>query len=140
MYQRTIIIGHLGRDPELRYTQTGQAVTNFSVATNRKWKGNNGVPREETTWFQVSAWGNLAEICNQYLSKGRQVLVEGRLNSEKGEPRVWQDRSGDYRASYDLVADTVRFLGGGREEEAEVGPAFTGDSSRPVHPEDSIPF
>ena len=77
MYQKVIIVGHLGGDPEMRYTPSVKPVTNFSVATSRKWTGADGEQREDTTWFKVAAWGKLAEVCNQYLAKGRQVLVEG---------------------------------------------------------------
>ena len=114
MYQRLIIVGNLGNDPELRYTPSGQAVTNLSVATNRKWTGNDGQTHEETVWFRVSVWGKQAEICNQYLSKGRQILCEGRLtpDRENGGPRVWQAQDGKWRASYEMMADIVRFLGG----------------------------
>ena len=76
MYQKVIIVGNLGGDPELRYTPQGDPVTSFSVATNRRWTGRDGQPGEETCWFRVSVWGKQAESCNQYLSKGRQVLVE----------------------------------------------------------------
>jgi len=91
MYQKIIIMGNLGNDPEMRYTPQGKPVTNFSVATNRKWTNADGTPGEETIWFRVSAWGKLGEVCNQYLSKGRQVFVEGRLrpDPETGAPRIW---------------------------------------------------
>ena len=82
MYQKVIIMGNLGRDPEMRYTPQGTPVTNFSVATSYKWTGADGTPNEETTWFRVSAWGRMAEVCNEYLSKGRQVFVEGRLRPD----------------------------------------------------------
>jgi len=113
MYQKVIIVGNLGGDPEMRYTPSGQAVTNFSVATNRRWTGSDGQLQEETVWFRVATWGKLAETCNQYLSKGRQVFCEGRLtvDRETGNPRVWQDQSGNWRASYELTAFDVRFLG-----------------------------
>ena len=90
MYQKIVIVGNLGRDPEMRYTPSGQPVTNLSVATNRKWTSADGTPGEETIWFRVSVWGKQAETCNQYLSKGRQVLVEGRLRPDPatGGPRV----------------------------------------------------
>ena len=94
MYQKVTIVGNLGTDPEMRYTPSGQAVTNFSVATNRRWTNNEGQMQEETVWFRVSVWGKQAESCNQYLSKGRQVFVEGRLRAdENGGPRLWQDQS-----------------------------------------------
>lgn len=113
MYQRVIIAGNLGNDPEMRYTPAGVAVTRFSVATNRRWTDASGVPGEETVWFRVSAWRGLAETCNQYLSKGRQVLVEGRLapDSDTGGPRVWTGNDGVARASYEITATEVRFLG-----------------------------
>jgi single-strand DNA-binding protein len=115
MYQKLIIVGHLGRDPEMRYTPSGQAVTNFSVATNRKWTGSDGQPQEETVWFRVSVWGKQAESCNQYLSKGRLVMCEGRMTVDKetGGPRVWTDQNGTPRASYEMTAYEVKFLSGG---------------------------
>lgn len=114
MYQKVVIVGNLGRDPEMRYTPSGQAVTNFSVATNRRWTNSDGSPGEETCWWRVTAWGKLAETCNQYLSKGRQVLVEGRMNPdpETGGPRLWTSQDGQSRASFELTAFTVQFLGG----------------------------
>ncbi|GAB4462406.1 MAG: single-stranded DNA-binding protein [Anaerolineae bacterium] len=148
MYQKLVIVGNLGTDPELRYTPSGQAVTNFNVATNRKWTGSDGQLNEETTWFRVSVWGKQAEACNQYLSKGRQVLVEGRLtvDRESGGPRVWQAQDGSYRASYEVTAEVVRFMSGGRGESggyndnqsAYAGPS--GGGSAPAVTEDEIPF
>jgi single-strand DNA-binding protein len=113
-YSKLIIVGNLGGDPEMRYTPSGQAVTNFSLAVNRSWTDNNGEVHEETTWYRVSAWGRQAETCNQYLSKGRQVLVEGRLvvDPETGGPRIWMDQNGKARASFEINAYEVRFLGG----------------------------
>ena len=108
MYQKVIIVGNLGRDPEMRYTPDGTPVTSFSVATSRRWTDSNGQQQERTVWFRVSAWRHLAETCNQFLTKGRQVLVEGELS----EPRVWQGRDGEYRASLELTARNVKFLGG----------------------------
>jgi single-strand DNA-binding protein len=123
MYQKITIVGNLGRDPEMRYTPQGTPVTNFSVATNRKWTNADGTPGEETTWFRVSAWGRTAEVCNEYLSKGRQVLVEGQLrpDPQTGGPRVWTGNDGIARASFEVTARTVRFLGG-RGEAVEVEP------------------
>lgn len=121
MYQRVMIIGNLGSDPELRYTAQGDAVTSFSVATNQKWTGKDGQPVEEVTWFRVSAWGKQAESCNQYLSKGRQVFVEGRLtpDRETGGPRLWEGKDGQSHASFELRAFTVQFLGGGKSPDTE---------------------
>lgn len=142
MYQKLIIVGNLGGDPEMRYTPSGQAVTNFSVATSRKWTDTGGQQQEETVWFRVSVWGKQAETCNQYLSKGRQVLCEGRLNVDKesGGPRVWQDQSGKWRASYEMTAFEVRFLGtrgdGGGSGDVHAGPA----EEHHAITEDEIPF
>ncbi|RME47240.1 MAG: single-stranded DNA-binding protein [Chloroflexi bacterium] len=97
----------------MRYTPSGTPVTNFSVAANQRWTDQQGELREETTWFRVSCWGKLAETTNQYLSKGRQVLIEGRLrpDPETGGPRVWTGNDGVARASYEVTALTVKFLG-----------------------------
>ena len=110
MYQKLIIIGNLGRDPEMRYTPDGKPNTTFSVATSRK-----AGDKDETTWFRVSVWGNQAEPCNQYLRKGSKVLVEGRL---KPEINVYQRKDGSYAASYDVTAENVRFLSGKDEQPA----------------------
>ena len=114
MYQRLIIVGRLGQDPEMRYTPQGMAVASFSVATDRTWTDQSGQRQERTTWFRVSVWGKQAEACNQYLAKGRMVLVEGEIN----EPRVYQRRDGEWAASLDVRASNVRFLGG-REQADE---------------------
>lgn len=113
MYQKILIVGNLGNDPELRYTQSGTPVCSFSVATNRRWTNQDGTPGEETVWWRVSAWNRLAETCNQYLSKGRQVLVEGEMvpDRETGGPRIWTGQDGQPRASFELRARTVQFLG-----------------------------
>ncbi len=114
MYHRIVIVGYLGRDPEMRYTPDGTPVTNFSVATSRKWTNQDGSQSEETVWFRVTAWRRLAETCNQYLSKGRMVLVEGRMRPDQatGGPRIWTGQDGIARASYEVTASTVKFLGG----------------------------
>jgi single-strand DNA-binding protein len=122
MYQQITLVGNLGGDPEMRYLPNGTAVTNFSLATNRKWKGSDGQMQEETVWWRISVFGSQAEACNQYLSKGRQVLVEGRMRPDPntGGPRVWQRNDGGYGASYELSAQTVRFLGG-RQDTGTMG-------------------
>ncbi|MEM7032865.1 MAG: single-stranded DNA-binding protein [Chloroflexota bacterium] len=147
MYQKVVIVGNLGSDPEMRYTPQGDAVTSFNVATNRRWTGGDGQPGEETTWFRVSAWGRQAESCNQYLAKGRQVLVEGRLtpDRETGGPRVWTTNEGQQRASYELRALTVQFLGGtgGGGRDNGGGQSSAPRSSAPsanAIAEDEIPF
>ena len=135
MYQKITIVGNLGRDPEMRYTPSGQPVTNLSVATNRKWTNADGTPGEETIWFRVSVWGKLAEACNQYLVKGQQVLVEGRMNPDPatGGPRIWTGNDGVARASYELTANTVRFLAKPRGATAdyEEPPAIEGPEEIP---------
>jgi len=139
MYQRITIVGNLGNDPEMRYTPSGVPVTKFSVATNRRWTNADGTPGEETAWFRISAWRNLAETCNQYLSKGRQVLVEGRLVPDKdtGGPRVWTGNDGVARASYELTALNVIFLGGRAEREEGLPPV---GPEEPEEGGDEIPF
>lgn len=110
-YHTLILIGNLGRDPEMRYTPSGQPVTSFSVASNRSYVNNNGEKTDETIWFRVTAWGKLAETCNQYLHKGSKVLVEGRLVPDKnGGPRIWNRQDGTPSASFEVTANTVRFL------------------------------
>ena len=108
------IIGNLGRDPEMRYTPSGQAVTSFSVASNRKWRDGNGEQQEATSWFNVSCWGAMAESANQYLERGRQVYVEGRM-----EVRQYEDRNGDIRFSVEVTARELQFLGGGGSQGGE---------------------
>ncbi len=103
---KVMIIGHLGRDPELRYTPSGRPVTSFSVATTRTWTSSDGERREETEWFNVVAWGTLAEICKTHLSKGQQVYIEGRLQT-----RGWEDESGTRHYRTELVASEMILLG-----------------------------
>ena len=103
---KVMIIGHLGRDPEMRYTPSGRPVTTFSVATNRTWNTASGDKRSETEWFSIVAWGNLAEICNQYLSKSQQVYIEGRLHT-----RHWENSNGDKHSSVEIVANEMMMLG-----------------------------
>lgn len=108
---KAILIGNLGRDPELRYTQNGQAVTSFSLATNENWTDKSGERTERTEWHRIVAWGKTAELCAQYLSKGRTVYIEGRLQT-----RDWEDKEGVKRQTTEIVANTVQFLGGPRGE------------------------
>lgn len=139
MYHKVIIAGYLGRDPEMRYTQDGTPVTNFSVATSRKWTRPDGTQMDETIWFRVSAWRRLAETCNEYLQKGRAVLVEGRLQAdENGNPRTFTRNDGSPGASFEITAQTVKFLGG----RGDAGPGLTPpDEPPPPDPgENEIPF
>lgn len=124
MYHKITIVGNLGRDPELRYTPQGSPVANFSVACNRKRKdGGNAV-----IWFRVACWGSLAESCNEYLAKGRQVFVEGHLLPDTdGNPKTFTRNDGTVGASYDLTANLVRFLdirSGNGDGEPEGDPPF----------------
>ncbi len=107
---KVMIIGHLGRDPEMRFTPSGRPVTTFTVATNRSWSTSEGERHTETEWFNVVAWGNLAEICKQYLVKGQQVYVEGRLQT-----RRWDDSEGGKHTSIEIVANEMMALGEKRE-------------------------
>lgn len=118
MFQKILAIGNLGRDPEMRYTPDGKAVTNLSVATNKKWTDANGDLQERVVWLRVSIWGKQAEACNQYLKKGRQVFIEGELIAdENGNPRIWQRDDGSAAASFEVRAFNVKFLGGRDEGE-----------------------
>ena len=140
MYQKIIIVGRLGADPEMRYLPNGSAVTNFSVATSRKWTDrSSGQQREETVWFRVSAFERMAEVANEYLAKGRQVLVEGRMNPdpETGGPRVFTRQDGTVGASYEITARDIRFLGG-RDDSGFAAPGA--GAPPPAQEEDEIPF
>jgi single-strand DNA-binding protein len=106
---KVMVIGNVGRDPEMRYIPSGKPVTSFSVATSRSWTNSEGERREETEWFNVVAWGNLAEICKQHLRKGQPVYVEGRLQT-----RSWEDQEGRKRFRTELVASEMILLGGRR--------------------------
>jgi single-strand DNA-binding protein len=119
MYQRLVLVGRLGNDPEMRYTPQGTPVTRLSVATNRRYTAADGQTKEETAWFRVSVFGKQAEACNQYLTKGQPVLVEGTLTAdENGGPRIWTDKDGKPRASFEVTARTVQFLGSKRDATA----------------------
>mgnify|MGYP006279949559 CR=1 FL=1 len=105
---KAILVGRLGADPEMRSTQKGTPVTNLRIATNRVWNNSQGERQEETEWHRVVVFGNQAKACGDYLSKGRQVYVEGRIQT-----RQWQDNDGRDRYTTEIVADTVQFLSGG---------------------------
>ena len=107
---KAMVIGHLGRDPEMRYTPSGRPVTTFTLAVTRAWNSADGERHTETEWFNVVAWGNLAEICKQYLSKGQQVYVEGRLQT-----RRWDDKEGQKHTSVEIVANEMMMLGERRD-------------------------
>ena len=138
---KAILVGRLGSDPEVRYTPSGVAVANFNIATSEEWKDkDSGEKKERTEWHRIVAWSKLGEICGEYLSKGRQVYVEGRIQT-----RSWEDRDGNKRYTTEIVASDVQFLGGrdaGPGARAEGGaPASNFESSAVQAPEDDdIPF
>jgi len=137
---KVIIVGRLGNDPEVRYTPSGAAVANFSVATSEEWKDKNtGEKKERTEWHRIVAWNKLGEICGEYLSKGRQVYVEGRLQT-----RSYDDKDGVKRYTTEIVASDVQFLGGretGGGRNADGQPARDVPGGSPPGPEDDdIPF
>jgi single-strand DNA-binding protein len=143
MFHTLIVVGNLGKDPEMRYTPSGQAVTSFSIASNRKYTSSNGEQVNETIWFRISAWGKQAEICNQYLKKGSRVLVEGRLTPDKntGGPRIWQKQDGTSGSSFEVTAQTVRFLSTRGEGEGAGGGSTSEAGEMATAPaEDDIPF
>ena len=115
---KVILVGRLGQDPEVRFTQGGAAVANLRIATDETWKDQSGERQQRTEWHTVVAWRRLAEICGQYLSKGRLVYIEGKLQT-----RSWQDREGNKRYSTEIQADNMVMLGGGRSEEGQAAPA-----------------
>ncbi len=142
MYQSLTIVGNVGKDPEMRYTPSGTAVTSFSVATSRQYNNNAGEMIKETVWFRVTTWGKQAEVCNQYVKKGNKVLVEGRLTPDPatGGPRVWTSQDGTPRASFEVNATTVRFLSSRGESDSSGPMDMGGGSSFVGAPDEDIPF
>jgi single-strand DNA-binding protein len=138
---KVIVLGNLGRDPELRHTPAGKAVCTLRVATNESWTDQSGERQERTEWHQIVVWGRSAENCNQYLRKGRSVFVEGRLQTRK-----WQDKEGQDRWTTEIVADRVQFVGGGERGAgagAGGGSVFEGEAEIPPPSQsgsDDIPF
>ena len=137
---KVIIVGRLGSDPEVRYTPSGAAVANFSVATSEEWKDKNtGEKKERTEWHRIVAWNKLGELCGEYLSKGRQVYVEGRLQT-----RSYDDKDGVKRYTTEIVASDVQFLGGRESGGGRSGdgppPKDVPGSSSPGPEDDDIPF
>jgi single-strand DNA-binding protein len=130
-----MIIGHLGKDPEMRYTPSGRPVTTFTVAVSRSWNSADGERHAETEWFNVVAWGNLAEICKQYLAKGQQVYVEGRLQT-----RRWDDKEGQKHTSVEIVANEMMMLGDRREANHTGEEQSMTAEGEPAAPEDEFPF
>lgn len=143
---KVMLIGNLGKDPEVRYTPSGAVVANFSIATTEKWKNKqNGQIEEKTEWHNIVVWGKQAENCKEYLSKGRPVYIEGKLQT-----RSWDDKDGNKRYTTEVLALTVQFLGGKSTEGGFSRPASGGtsqsqtsdnmDGPPPFDPDDDIPF
>ena len=126
MYHQTIVVGRVGRDPEVRYTTTGQAVANLSVAVTEKYKD-----KETTTWYRVQLWGKLAELAGEWVKKGSMLLIEGRMNCRKYE------KDGIERESWELIGNTMKFLGGKKDGESHSAPA---DEPAAAVSDDDIPF
>ncbi len=137
MFHEIIIVGNLGRDPELRYTPSGQAVTTISVASNRQYTASNGERVKETIWWRVSVWGKQAENVNQYLRRGSKVLIVGRMipDPATGGPRIWTRQDGTAGASFEVTANQVQFLSS-RGEDAMAGDA----AGAPPADDNEIPF
>ena len=138
MFQQLILVGNLGRDPEMRYTPSGQAVTNMNLAVNRTYTNSQDEQVEEVTWFRVTAWGKQAESCNQYLKKGRQILVVGRLiANEQGNPKTFERNDQSIGSSFEVNAQVVRFLGSRPLDADELDDIVVGAGGET---EDDIPF
>ena|SRR5947209_7610569 len=132
---KVIIVGNLGRDPEMRYTSSGTPVTSFSVAVSRRWSGQDGEQREETEWFNVVCWNKLAEISNQYLQKGKQVFIEGRLRT-----RSWDDQqTGEKKYRTEVIANEMQMLGQ-RGDQGDSGPGRSSDVPASDTEFDNMPF
>ena len=151
-FNKVILVGNLGRDPDLRYTPQGTPVCSFTMATNERRKDKTGEMQDQTTWFRVTLWGRQAETASQYLTKGRPVYIEGRLRVEE-----WTDRDGKPRHTLEVNATDMQFIGGGRGDEAAVSRPVAGEpapehaavsrpaAGEPVHEhadpsDDDIPF
>ena len=132
---KVMIIGHLGKDPEMRYTPSGRPVTTFTVAVSRSWNSADGERHAETEWFNIVAWGNLAEICKQYLTKGQQVYIEGRLQT-----RRWDDKEGQKHTSVEIVANEMMMLGERRDANHGAEEQAVPAEGEPASAEDEFPF
>ncbi|MDH3891818.1 MAG: single-stranded DNA-binding protein [candidate division Zixibacteria bacterium] len=137
---KAILIGRLGKDPELRYTQSGRAVASFSVATNERWKGQDGQKQESTTWHNIVAWGKQAEVIKEYLSKGREIYIEGRI-----ENRSYDDKEGNKKYISEVVVQNFQFIGGRGDSGGGSDPSGPPDSAPPppsgaASDDDDLPF
>ena len=151
MYNKAILIGRLGQDPEMRYTPSGKAVTNFSIATNSKWKDKNGNLQEETTWHDIVCWGKQAEFVGEYCSKGRLVFIDGEIRKNS-----WEDKNGQKRISVEINARTVQLLDsrssegerppsgqssyGSKGPDSSAAPGKSADTPSTIDTEDDVPF
>ncbi len=150
---KVLLLGNIGRDPEVRYTASGKAVATFTLATSQRWRDQDGNDQERTEWHRIVAWGRLGEICGEYLSKGKQIFIEGRIQS-----REWEDQDGNKRTTVEVIANDMIMLGGGGYSNRDVDETTSRPSSRqprsqagstrksddsgsyPPPPEDDIPF
>jgi single-strand DNA-binding protein len=150
---KVLLLGNIGRDPEVRYTASGKAVATFTLATSQRWRDQDGNDQERTEWHRIVAWGRLGEICGEYLSKGKQIFIEGRIQS-----REWEDQDGNKRTTVEVIANDMIMLGGGGYSSRDVDETTSRPSSRqprsqaespkrsddsrsyPPPPEDDIPF
>ena len=146
MVNKVLLLGNLGQDPEVRYTPSGATVCTFSIATNERWTSKDGKKEERTEWHRIVVWGKLAELCGEYLGKGRTVFVEGRLQT-----REWTDKQGNKRYTTEIIANNVQFIGagsgkgGGASQKAtslpeESAPGPQGDATLADNIEEDIPF
>lgn len=143
MYQSITIVGNLGADPEMRFMPDGKAVTNFSVATNRRWNDpETGEQVDETCWFRCSAWGRSAEVINEHFGKGKPILVRGRMRPDRqtGGPRIYSRQDGTSGASFEIQVESWSFLPASREEDSYGGNGGYSGGSRAPQEEDEIPF
>jgi single-strand DNA-binding protein len=131
---KVILVGNLGNDPDVRYTGSGQAVANFSIATTEKWRGKDGTASEKTEWHRIVVWGKLAELCKSYLTKGRAVYVEGRLQT-----RQWENKEGNTQYTTEVIANTIQFLGAPSERRAGNEAAVSSPAFNPAAAADSNP-
>src|SRR4030042_4867041 len=133
---KVILVGHLGADPEVRYTPSGRAVANFSLATTERFTNKEGEKEERTEWDKIVGWARLGEICGEYLTKGSQVYIEGRIQT-----RSWEDRDGNKRYTTEIVAQAMQMLGGSKKGGVVASAEESHPSEEPISiPDDDIPF
>jgi single-strand DNA-binding protein len=141
-FHTIVIVGRLGRDPEMRYTNTGQALTSFSMATDRRFTDSSGQSQKQTIWFNISVWGKQAESCNNYLKKGNLVVVEGSLRADPqtGGPRIFPRSDGTSGARYEVTAQTVRFLTPKNEGQDAAAGSSPSDEPQEAGGGEDLPF